>query len=315
MKKKTNGFETVGTEKMTDTELSKKLGHYQKMSSAWLLVGLIGVVGGTISFFAVQDAALKAILVTVLFFGGVCCALFLGGGAQKKLKALMHEQLGDFFHAELEKAFGPDIHTPEMRINEPFMKTLHLLDGQWEECEVENFHEGTHRGVHFSAANVRLDHVYERAIAHEGLETCRDKVFKGLVLRCETCVPAPSPIRVNARTESSPRGVVTDNEIFDRSFCVTAEPGQDAFYLLTPQFMELLETFGQHIEGHILGFQWKNSIFSLALETDFGFAAVASDVDLRDLDAARRSYTKSLQEMGETLDLLLKNATLFAGRD
>ena len=72
----------------------------------------------------------------------------------------MHEQMGDFFRSEWEKTFGPDIHTPEMRIDEPFMKALHLLDGEWETCSVENFHEGEYGGVHFSAANVRLDHVY-----------------------------------------------------------------------------------------------------------------------------------------------------------
>ena len=39
------------------------------------------------------------------------------------------------------KAFGPDMHTPEMCVDEPFLRTFHLLDGQWEECTVENFHE------------------------------------------------------------------------------------------------------------------------------------------------------------------------------
>ena len=83
------------------------------------------------------------------------------------------------------------MHTPEMCVDEPFLRTFHLLDGQWEECTVENFHEGDYRGVHFSAANVRLDHVYERGCGHEGYETCHEMVFKGLVLRCETQTPAP----------------------------------------------------------------------------------------------------------------------------
>lgn len=81
--------------------------------------------------------------------------------------------MGDFFRAEWEKAFGPDIHTQEMRIDEPFMRAHHLLDGKWEECTVENFHEGDHGGIHFSAANVQLDHVYQRGCSHDGYETCR----------------------------------------------------------------------------------------------------------------------------------------------
>ena len=45
---------------------------------------------------------------------------------------------------------------------------------------------------------------------------------------------------------------------------------------------------------------------------DDGFAAVASNVVMRDLNAVRRSYCNSLREMENTLDLLLENKVLFA---
>ena len=80
-------------------------------------------------------------------------------------------------------------------------------------------------------------------------------------------------------------------------------------------FLELMNEFSQRVEGQLLGFRWEGRVFSLAVETDYGFAAVASNVDLRDLDALRRSYCASLHAMEETLDLLLKNTALFAARD
>ena len=80
-----------------------------------------------------------------------------------------------------------------------------------------------------------------------------------------------------------------------------------------PQFVEMINAFEKSVEGRILKFHWKGNIFSLAIETDYGFAVVASDVDLSDLDAVRRSYIASLLEMGRALDLLLKNTALFAG--
>ena len=49
---------------------------------------------------------------------------------------------------------------------------------------------------------------------------------------------------------------------------------------------------------------------SLALETDYAFAAVAGSVDLRDLDAVRRSYIRSLQEMCCVLDQLKASPAL-----
>lgn len=163
---------TGGMERMPDAALSRKLGHYQKMAAVWRLVGLAGAVGGVIAFFAVQGTALRAVLTAALFFGGICCAVFLGGGAQKKCRALLREQLGDFFRAELEKAFGPDLRPPALGIDEPFLKTLSLAEGAWEESKMENLRGGVYRGVRFTAANVRLRHVYRRGAPHEGYETC-----------------------------------------------------------------------------------------------------------------------------------------------
>ena len=267
--------DTTGTEQMSDAQLSKQLGYYQKRSVIGIWVGLIGVIGGTVSYFAVDDAATRAIL--MLFFGGVCCALFLGGGAQKRIKALMQSQLGDFFRTELETAFGPEDQTCEMPIDEAVVKRMHLRENQWEECQVENFHRGRYRGVRFSAANVRLDHVYERAIPHEGLETCREMVFKGLALRCETRISAPS------------------------------------FRADMPQFTEALKELQRGLNGTVWGVCWEKNIFSLALETEYEFAAVDRHVDLRNLDAVRNSYRESLRKMEDILKLLLKNEALFAG--
>ena len=42
----------TGRGKLSDAELSKKLGHYQKMSRIWILVGLFGALSGTVSYFA-----------------------------------------------------------------------------------------------------------------------------------------------------------------------------------------------------------------------------------------------------------------------
>ncbi len=263
-------------EKLSDAELSKRLGRYQKQSILGIWVGLIGVIGGVLSYFAVDDAANRAIWMAVLFFGGVCCAIVIGGGAQKKIKALMQSQLGEFFQTELESAFGPTLHDPALAIDEGLVKTMGLAENQWEECQVEQFHSGSHRGLRFSAANVRLDHVYERAIPHEGLETCREMVFKGLILRCETQGSAPT-----FRTDM-------------------------------PQFTETLHELERRINGKISGAYWSGNCFSLALETDYAFAAVDTGIDLRNLDAVRESYRQSLRNMGEILDLLRNDPAIFA---
>ena len=106
MKKKNRASVSSKPIKMTDAELSKKLGHYQAMSVIWFWVGVVGAVSGAIFYFVLQNKALKSLLVAVLFFGGIFCAYFFSGGAQKKLKVLMQEQMGDFFRAEWERLSG-----------------------------------------------------------------------------------------------------------------------------------------------------------------------------------------------------------------
>ena len=48
MKKKNRASVSSKPIKMTDAELSKKLGHYQAMSVIWFWVGMVGAVSGVI---------------------------------------------------------------------------------------------------------------------------------------------------------------------------------------------------------------------------------------------------------------------------
>ena len=141
-----------------------------------------------------------------------------------------------------------------------------------------------------------------------------DMVFKGLVLRCKTHAMSPSALRVNVSTENSSRGAVTKNEAFDRRFCIAEECAEAAQVLPMPQFTAWLSSFEQELSGTISGSCREGDIFSLAVETDYRFAAVASNVDMGDLDAVRRSYITSLREMEKITGLLSENKTLFAQR-
>ena len=55
MGKKRNDFDIVGAERMTDTELSKKLGSYQRMESIGILLGVILVITGCIMMFVYRN--------------------------------------------------------------------------------------------------------------------------------------------------------------------------------------------------------------------------------------------------------------------
>ena len=51
MKTKKDKFEPVGAERMTDAELSKQLGSYQRVESIGMLLGVLLVIAGCIMMF------------------------------------------------------------------------------------------------------------------------------------------------------------------------------------------------------------------------------------------------------------------------
>ena len=57
MKTKKDKFEPVGVERMTDAELSKQLGSYQRTESIGMLLGILLVIAGCIMMFVYRNIA------------------------------------------------------------------------------------------------------------------------------------------------------------------------------------------------------------------------------------------------------------------
>ena len=161
MRKKRNDFDAVGAERMTDTELSKKLGSYQRMESIGILLGVILVITGCIMMFVYRNI----IVICILAFAGVALFLLVAQPAQKKKKALMQQQLGGFFRTELTKAFGPEPEPATLPIDWAYLTAAKLSTVSFTECTVTDFHEGEHKGLRFSAANVELRRTVEESPA------------------------------------------------------------------------------------------------------------------------------------------------------
>ena len=273
--------------------LAKKLGIYKKMSSLCKLLGAVSAVLVFVVFFAVRNKAVKSILDTVLFFAAFGL-IYAGNFLYKKMRETMQEQLGGFYAKEFEKAYGKDERTDEMRIDEALVKNVHLLDGKWEECRIENYHEGRHNGTHFSAANVFLTHVYIEENPHDGRETRRKIAFQGLVFRCETKEQSTLSIVKQG-------SVVGENEV-SYSFSVT--PTDDGTEL---KLTEIINRLDRELMGEIFAAQLENGVLTVALKTDYAFAEVTENVNMEDIGAIKQSYITSLREFGRMLDIIEKS--------
>ena len=299
----------VGMEKMTDAELSKKLGSYQRTESIGILLGVILVIAACITMFIRRDP----FLICAMVFPGVALFLLVAKPAQKKKKALMQQQLGGFFRTELTKAFGPEPEPATLSIDWGYLAAAKLSNDPFTECTVTDFHEGEHKGLRFSAANVELRRTVEEKSGpdNDNWMTRTETLFRGIVVRCKGICDPALDITLNDMFQERKKDDITDPAAFRKHFAAHTASGQEVDDQVTPQLRELvkkLETTSR--TSKLCGLILRDGDLALALNTRYVFAGVPEELDLRDIDGIRKWFTASLTGMGNLLDLLMESPVL-----
>ena len=298
-----------GTQRMTDAELSKKLGSYQKAESIGILLGVLLVIAGCISMFIRRDP----LLVCALAFPGVALFLLVAKPAQNKKKALMQQQLGGFFRAELTKAFGPEPEPATLPIDWAYMKAAKLSSVDFTECTITDFHEGEHKGLRFSAANVELRRTVEEKSGpdNDNWMTRTETLFRGIVVRCKSICDPALDIALNDRFQERKKDDITTPAAFRKHFAAHTADGREADDHITPQLRDLVQKLeASSTHARLCGLILRDGDLTLALNTRYVFAGVPEELDLRDIDGIRKWFTASLTGMGNFLDLITKSPAL-----
>lgn len=309
MRKKRNDLDTPGTQRMTDAELSKKLGSYQKAESIGILLGVLLVIAGCISMFIQRDP----LLVCALAFPGVALFLLVAKPAQNQKKALMQQQLGGFFRTELTKAFGPEPEPATLPIDWAYMKAAKLSAVDFTECTITDFHEGEHKGLRFSAANVELRRTVEEKSGpnNDNWMTRTETLFRGIVVRCKGICDPALDIALNDRFQERKKDDITDPTAFRKHFAAHTADGREADDHITPQLRDLVQKLeASSTHARLCGLILRDGDLTLALNTRYVFAGVPEELDLRDIDGIRKWFTASLTGMGNFLDLITESPAL-----
>ena len=299
----------VGMEKMTDAELSKKLGSYQRTESIGILLGVILVITACITMFIRRDP----LLVCALAFPGVALFLLVAKPAQKKKKALMQQQLGSFFRTELTKAFGPEPEPATLPIDWGYLAAAKLSNDPFTECTVTDFHEGEHKGLRFSAANVELRRTVEEKSGpdNDNWMTRTETLFRGIVVRCKDICDPALDIALNDMFQERKKDDITDPAAFRKYFAAHTADGREVNDLVTPQLRDLVQRLeASSGSAKLCGLILRDGDLTLALNTRYVFAGVPEELDLRDIDGIRKWFTASLTGMGNLLDLLMESPVL-----
>lgn len=297
------------TEKLTDAQLSKKLGGYQRTESIGMLLGILCVVSGCILMFVKRDI----ILICVLVFVGVALFLLVAKPAQAKKKALLQQQLGSFFRTELTKAFGPEPEPATLPIDRAYLKAAKLSAVDFTECTVTDFHEGECAGLRFSAANVELRRTVEEKSGpdNDNWMTRTETLFRGIVVRCKDICDPALDIALNDMFQERKKDDITDPAAFRKHFAAHTADGREADDQVTPQLRDLVQKLeASSASAKLCGLVLRGGDLTLALNTRYVFADVPEELDLRDIDGIRKWYTASLTGMERLLTLLRESPAL-----
>ena len=302
------------TEKLTDAELSKKLGGYQRTESIGMLLGILCVVSGCILMFVKRDI----ILICVLVFVGVALFLLVAKPAQTKKKALLQQQLGGYFRAELTRMFGVEPAAPALPIDWAYLKAAKLSAVDFTECTVTDFHEGEHKGLRFSAANVELRRTVEEKSGpdNDNWMTRTETLFRGIVVRCKDICDPALDIALNDIFRERKKDDITDPAAFRKHFTAHTADGREADDRVTPQLRDLVQKLeASSASAKLCGLVLRGGDLTLALNTRYVFADVPDELDLRDIDGIRKWFTASLTGMGNLLDLITESPALTGGME
>ena len=297
------------TEKLTDAQLSKKLGSCQKAESIGMLLGILCVVSGCILMFVKRDI----ILICVLVFVGVALFLLVAKPAQTKKKALLQQQLGGFFRTELTKAFGPEPEPATLPIDWAYLEAAKLSAVDFTECTVTDFHEGECAGLRFSAANVELRRTVEEKSGpdNDNWMTRTETLFRGIVVRCKDICDPALDIALNDMFRERKKDDITDPAAFRKHFAAHTADGREADDQVTPQLRDLVQKLeASSASAKLCGLVLRGGDLTLALNTRYVFADVPDELDLRDIDGIRKWYTASLTGMERLLTLLRESPAL-----
>ena len=244
---------------------------------------------------------------------GVALFLLVAKHAQNKKKALMQQQLGGFFRAELTKAFGPEPKPATLPIDWAYMKAAKLSSVDFTECTITDFHEGEHKGLRFSAANVELRRTVEEKSGpnNDNWMTRTETLFRGIVVRCKGICDPALDIALNDRFQERKKDDITAPAAFRKHFAAHTADGREADDRITPQLRDLVQKLeASSTHARLCGLILRGGDLTLALNTRYVFAGVPEELDLRDIDGIRKWFTASLTGMGNFLDLITESPAL-----
>ncbi len=256
-------------------------------------------------------AAVVALIVTIILVrinfipaiitGAAAAGMFFAGSRfGKQAKEMTIPLRREVLESRMElDSYEPDSHFPR-----DLVKSTKLFSG-WSSIHGSDLVTGRYRGVPLRFCDLKLTH--EESDGDNSTRTVTDFSGTFLEIRCDRSISGAVRIKEKRKGLFEGKVVETENEAFNKQFTVTADNPQEAFYVLTPQFMETI----------VKADAYANAKTQMLFKDNLIYVGLYNSKDLfegkgkKTMEDYRLSCEQDLAYVTNFLDMLFVNSALF----
>jgi hypothetical protein len=197
------------------------------------ILGIIGTVCGIIAL--IWFKFLPSLGFAALGFIAITAASVLVTTANRKRREIKYAISDNIVRSVITDRFDIILYSPGGYLRKGLIRAGDLIHG-WNRISGSDLIKGSYRGVRFAFSDVYLE--YEKSNNRNRKK--RTVIFKGqwLILELLKTISCNVQLRERSDTSSEKSDIETENIEFNRRFQIIAPNKLNAFYVLTPQFIE-----------------------------------------------------------------------------
>lgn len=303
-------------EVLSDDELWRRIESYTGRYNLCLIPIVIGLILFFIGVFTLSDGAI-GILVLLLGIALLVFGIGMRSNMHSRQSRLINEQLGEFFKDEYVRTFGAVQKLPKTNVIKEEILRSGLYEN-WTNFSASQAMEGSYQGMFYRVANVSLTRVEEREIRNSDgtfkTEQTTTDVFGGIWIHVRQSRSVECLVRVQERTQKRSGkydhkklqgNIELENSSLNEKYAITSDSQQAALYVLTPQFMEQLETLDAKAEAKTsVAFVGGEIFFGLETDRQLLGITAASAASAKGVNDIKEGYRAALRYQAELLDII-----------
>ena len=249
---------------------------YNKIAATAAIITLI-IVLITICIMIIKSSDLVFIPFIMIFIL-IIILIITGAIKTNKIKddceVYIKEYKKIFILEALKKHFTDVVYEPEKGFTEDFIKNTHMIS-TGDSYESNDYISGKYKDINFSQSDIHIEEEEEEEDSEGNKETYWVTIFLGRWMIFDFNKPFKSNVQI-ITDGFAPAGyeggegydeVSMEESEFNKKFSVYAQDAHEAFYILTPHFMEKLKRINEKL-GKYMMFCFIDNKLHIALYND-----------------------------------------------